>query len=122
MDELSERIKVLRDAGFVDERGARDLEAIAGVLTRECGVSRDSEVLGTLVTHVAAAIKRARDGEEVTPLDPAVIEEVRASPVYGKARRIQQEVLAAMSGKLSAPERDFVLVHVGGLLLSQASE
>lgn len=113
---------VLQQAGFVDEAGRRDLEAIARILTEECGVDRDNEVLGTLVTHVAAAIKRSHDGELIDALDPAIVDEVRSSAVYAEARRIQQEILAAMSNELSKSEQDFVLVHVGGLLTSQANE
>ncbi|MDO4428834.1 MAG: PRD domain-containing protein [Atopobiaceae bacterium] len=121
-DELSERMDVLQQAGFVDEAGRRDLEAIADILTTECGVSRDNEILGTLVTHVAAALKRARDGEDINPLDPAIVDDVRSSAVYDEARRIQQEIFAAMRSELSEPEQEFVLVHVGGLLMSQVDE
>lgn len=121
-DELSERMDVLQQAGFVDETGRRDLEAIADILTTECGVERDNEILGTLVTHVAAALRRARDGEAIDPLDPAVVDDVRSSPVYDEARRLQQEILAAMESELSEPEQEFVLVHVGGLLTSRADE
>lgn len=121
MDELDERIGVLHQCGFVDETGARDLEKIAEILVKECGVSRESEVLGTLVTHVAAAIKRVRDGEKVDPLSPEIVAEVKASPVHDEAERIQQLVIDAVTSELPQEEKDFVLVHVGGLLMSQAN-
>lgn len=122
MDELSERIEVLRSCGFVDDSGVRDLGMIAETLVCECGVSRDDEILGTLVTHVAAALKRARDGEKVNPLSADVIADVKESAVYPEALRIQQKILGSMENDLSADEGDFVLVHIGGLLLSQATK
>lgn len=122
MDELSERIEVLRSCGFIDDSGVRDLGMIAETLVCECGVSRDDEVLGTLVTHVAAALKRARDGEKVNPLSADVIADVKESAVYPEALRIQQKILGSMENDLSADEGDFVLVHIGGLLLSQATK
>lgn len=120
MDDLDERIEVLRSCGFIDDSGVRDLKKIAEILVSECGVSRDDEVLGTLVTHVAAALKRARDGEKINPLTSDVISDVKGSDVYPEALRIQQKILDSMENDLSADERDFVLVHVGGLLMSQA--
>ncbi len=121
MDELSERIEVLRSCGFVDDPGMRDLNRIAEVLVSECGVSRDDEVLGTLITHVAAALKRARDGEKINPLAADIISDVEDSEVYPEALRIQRELLDSMENDLSADERDFVLVHIGGLLMSRAT-
>lgn len=120
MDALDERIEVLRSCGFVDDSGVRDLSKIAEILVSECGVSRDDEVLGTLITHVAAALKRSRDGEKINPLAADVISDVKGSDIYPEALRIQQEILDSMENDLSADERDFVLVHVGGLLMSQA--
>lgn len=120
MDALDERIEVLRSCGFIDDSGVRDLSKISEILVSECGVSRDDEVLGTLVTHVAAALKRARDGEKINPLAADVISDVKGSDVYPEALRIQREILDSMENDLSDDERDFVLVHVGGLLMSQA--
>ena len=122
MSELDERIELLSTCGFVDESGKRDLETIARILTEKCGVDEDDEVLGTLVTHVAAALKRARDGEKINPLSADIVDDVKASPVYLEAARIQGELLEAMENDLSDDEKDFVLVHVGGLLMSQATE
>lgn len=122
MDELDERISILEQCGFVDATGRRDLEALADVVCQSCGVDRNDEVLGTLVTHVAAALKRARDGEKINPLSAEIVAEVRESPVYPEARRIQEAALAAMENELSEDEKDFVLVHVGGLLMAQATK
>ena len=121
MDELDERIGVLQACDFVDESGVRDLNRIAEILIAECGATRDDEVLGTLVTHVAAALKRAKDGEKVNPLSPDILADVRESAVFPEALRIQQELLNSMENVLPQDERDFVLMHVGGLLMSQAN-
>ena len=122
MDELDERISLLADCGFVDATGADDLRQIASTVMGECGVSRDNEALGALVTHVAAALKRARDGEEIDPLPPEIVDDIKGSAVYPDAQRISRELLDSMTNKLSAIEEDFVLVHVGGLLLAQAGK
>ena len=121
-DELDERIEVLRSCGFVDDVQAEELGRMAMILVEECGVSRESEVLATLVTHVAAALKRVREGEPVSPLSQEALDDVRESPVFEEALRIQREILGIITTELPNAEKDFVLVHVGGLLISQANE
>ena len=48
--------------------------------------------------------------------------EVRSSPAYAEAKRIRDELIDALGFELPEAEKDFVLVHVGGLLLLQANE
>lgn len=118
MDALSERIDILRGAGLIDGSGARDLERIADTLVAECAVSRDDARLAALVTHVAAAIDRARRGESVPPLSSDLVDEVRASALYPSIRHIGGEIFSSMENELPSDERDFVIVHIGGLLTS----
>lgn len=121
MSALDERIEILSSSGYIDESGRRDIESIACILTRECGVSRDNELLGTLITHVAAALKRSRDGEPIEPLSPEIVADVKASPIFQEASRIQHELLDAMEHRLSQDEKGFLLVHVSGLLIAQGA-
>lgn len=121
-DELDERIEVLRNCGFIDDAQAVELARMAETLVKECGTSRESEVLATLVTHVAAALKRVREGEPIDPLSQEALDDVRESPVYEEALRIREELLGIISTELPDAEKDFVLVHVGGLLISRANE
>lgn len=118
MDELEQRIDLLQQAGFVDETGRKDLDALVEVLTEGHGVPRDSEQLGSLVTHVAAAFKRAADGELIDPIAEEVYQGVKESEVYAEAEGIRDEIVAAMATQLSEDEKEFILVHVGGLLMA----
>lgn len=116
MDELEERISVLHDAGFIDESGVADLRAIVKILIEDNGFPKSDELMGPFVTHVAAAMKRARDGEAIEPLPDIVVDQIRASASGSKAKEIQQTLLRAMKHELSQDEQDFVLVHVSGML------
>ena len=69
MGELDQRIDVLQQSGFVDEIGREDLEKLVKVLTQDYGFPHSDELLGVLVTHVAAALKRQRDGEVINPIE-----------------------------------------------------
>ena len=118
MDDLEQRIEILQQSGFFDESGRRDLDAMIRVLAGKYGFPRNDETLGVLVTHVAAALKRQKDGEEINPIDAGVLQDVRSSDVYPEAKKIQTDVVDAMEHKLPEAEKDFILVHVGGLLMN----
>lgn len=118
MDGLEQRLEILQQSGFFDESGRRDLDAMIRVLAGEYGFPRNDETLGVLVTHVAAALKRQKDGEEINPIDAGVLQDVRSSDVYPEAKKIQADVVDAMEHKLPEAEKDFILVHVGGLLMN----
>lgn len=118
MDGLEQRLEILQQIGFFDESGRRDLDAMIRVLAVKHGFPRNDETLGVLVTHVAAALKRQKDGEEINPIDAGVLKDVRASDVYPEAKKIQTDVIDAMEHKLPEAEKDFILVHVGGLLMN----
>lgn len=118
MDGLEQRLEILQQSGFFDESGRRDLDAMIRVLAEKYGFPRNDETLGVLVTHVAAALKRQKDGEEINPIDAGVLQDVGSSDVYPEAKKIQTDVVDAMEHKLPEAEKDFILVHVGGLLMN----
>ena len=91
MGELDQRIDVLQQSGFVDEIGREDLEKLVKVLTQDYGFPHSDELLGVLVTHVAAALKRQRDGEVINPIEGDILEDVISSKVYPEAREIKDE-------------------------------
>lgn len=88
MDGLEQRLEILQQSEFFDESGRRDLDAMIRVLAGKYGLPRNDETLGVLVTHVAAALKRQKDGEEINPIDAGVLQDVRSSDVYPEAKKI----------------------------------
>lgn len=122
MGDLRERMLLLRDAEVVDDSGLRDLEVVMRLLEEETGVDEKSPQLAALVTHVAMALSRRRSRESVVPVADDVMEDVRESPVYSEALRIQRMIASRMQNELPEDEWEYVLVHVGGLLMSVADD
>lgn len=118
MDELDQRTDILKQSGFVDETGRKDLEKLVQVLTQEYGFPHSDELLGVLVTHVAAALKRQHDGEAINPIENDILEDVKSSRVYPEAKEIKDRIVASMTNQLSPDEENFILVHVGGMLMN----
>lgn len=118
MDKLDERIEFLCQSGFVNEVGKHNLEELVHILTLECGVSRTNKHVVMLITHVAMALKRTTTGEQVNPISESALKEVRESSVADEAIRVQTMLLNAMENNLSEDEKNYVLVHVGSLLMA----
>lgn len=119
---LDERISVLHQAGFVNESERRSLEGVVDVLTVKYGFDRESDVLGSLVTHVAVSMKRMREGEQIEPMPQEALDDVAASEQYPKVQEITREVIGALAVDVPEREREFILVHVGGLVVSSQQE
>lgn len=123
MGELTERMETLRSVGIVDEVGYRDLERAVSLVSEACGIGAEDERLAPLVTHLAAAFGRGNGGETVCPISPHVLADVKASPLYPRMVEICDALTRSFENSLSEDERDFLLVHVGGLLATvQAQE
>lgn len=123
MGELTERIETLRSLGVVDEAGYRDLRRAVSLVSEVCGIGAEDERLAPLATHLAAAFGRGSNGEAVCPLGPQVLADVKGSPLYPRIVEICDALTRSFENSLSEDERDFLLVHVGGLLAAvQAQE
>ena len=120
MSGIDERMALLRAAGIVDDAGQLALEALVRVVTLETGADANDPRLASLVTHVAAALRRAGAGEAVEPIPNEVMTDVRESPVWPEVQRLRQLIEKETAIALSADEWNFVLVHLGGLLMSES--
>lgn len=118
MDELTHRICLLREGGVVSESGCRDLVTAVCLLAEKCSLDRDDERLVPFVTHLAAAIGRADDGEAVAQMSRSTLEEVQSSDLYPEIADVCDRLITAMENRLSDDERDYLIVHIGGLLTS----
>lgn len=118
MREVFERIEILKQAGFVDKNDAESLKNVVALIEHECGPAESDEHIGIIITHIAAALKRNVEEEEIAPINQQALEEVYASPVFPKANRIANDISDMFAERLSKDEFDFVLVHIAGLLVA----
>ena len=119
MDEqLKERIEMLTTCGFVEDSGRNDLYKIADILENKYQIPVDDDTAGVLITHIAAALKRAREGEKVEPLEADILAQVSEIQEYETALSIRKTILEEMANELSPDEQDFLLVHIGTILQS----
>ena len=122
MDELDQRIEVLHQAGIIDEIGKADLGKIIQILTIDYGIDRNSELLGSLVTHIAASFKRLREGEKIVPIAREVLADVKSNEFYPKSLEIEKKIANSITNKISVDEEEFILVHIAGLLTAAQTD
>lgn len=118
-DQLQTRIDVLAKAGFVNEAGKADLEAVVRVLTGSYDIPADDRAVGGIVTHLAAALKRLETGEEVQPFAPELVQQVLDSGDHPLASQIATDVFRAISVELPDDERVYVVAHVESIILAE---
>lgn len=117
---LQERLSILKEAGMMDEGVEKTVHHIVHKLKKD-GVQTVDETIGMFLTHLIAAINRAKNNEAIAEVDLALKEELQKNPFYGKVHSYFSE-LEEMSGiKLEESEE----VYVGGylcILLAQGKE
>ena len=83
---LLTRLNVLLDAKKIDEDIIRVVDVFVKETESELGIALTEDNASMFVTHIAMALARIKDGEEIKPIDDALLgEEVTTSPIYPKA-------------------------------------
>ena len=120
---LLTRLNLLLDAGNVDE----DIIRVVGVFVKETeselGITLTEDNGSMFVTHIAMALARMRDGEEIMPIDNALLgEEVTTSPIYPKIPTIIRRVENQTDIKIPEAEYGYVALHLCALYVAALEE
>lgn len=114
--DLEKRLQLLESSGQVD---ADVTEFIASSLERigeRLGLAVDDESFGRLATHLAMALQRARDGEQVESWEVDHSDELARFPAeVSLAGSLIAEAQDRLGAQLAPPERDFVALHLAAL-------
>jgi transcriptional antiterminator len=109
---LHDRIVLLRESDQIDSDVADFLAWALQEIERRTGMEVSEATFGTLCTHTALALQRARNGDQVESWH-ARHEELRDFPW---ATELGEEIAGAAETRLgvslSRPERDFIALHL----------
>lgn len=113
-EELYERLEILEGGGLTSEGATRYCGQVIEILLSE-KADVDEEKIAVFITHLAMAAQRALNGQEETPIDQNVLEEVKMEIIYPKAAAFADEMLAIGIVAFSQTEKDFLIVHLCNL-------
>ena len=114
--DIMTRINLLRESEFSTEEDYDDLCAIVRLFKEGYKIEVTEENGGFMITHMAAAFRRNRIGEEILPLDEAVWEDVTETPEFALAGEIIKAIEAQITNPISEKERKFFFLHICSVL------
>ena len=114
--DIMERIGLLLQCGFSDKEDYDDLCKIISIFRDDFKIELTEENSGVMITHMAAAFKRNTTGEEISPLDESVFEDVEDSDMYALANEIVTKIESGIENRITGEERKFFLLHICTLL------
>lgn len=118
MNELLERMDMLLEINMVTDDEYTDLKKIVNILNEHTNVLITDETAGVFITHIAAAMKRQRDEEQLNQLDQSVIDEIRGCEEFVYAEDLTSKMLSAIQTSLPENEINFMYLHLCNILKS----
>lgn len=118
MNELLERIDMLLEINMVTDYEYTDLKKIVDILNEHTNVLITDETVGVFITHIAAAMKRQRDKEQLHQLDQVAIDEIRECKEYVYAEDLTTKIVTAIQTSLPENEINFMYLHLCNILKS----
>ncbi len=107
---LSERIKILQDAGLIGEESAGFAEKTGRILMDR--FQNQGDAVSVFVTHLAMAVQRIMMNEQVDEVDDIIWQEVKNSEHCQKANELLKLVLAQAPCEIPESERRFLIIHL----------
>ncbi|MDQ0362090.1 PRD domain-containing protein [Breznakia pachnodae] len=118
MNELLERIDMLLEINMVTDYEYTDLKKIVDILNEHTNVLITDETAGVFITHIAAAMKRQRDKEQLNQLEQSVVDEIRGCEEYVYAEDLTNKIVTAIQTSLPENEIHFMYLHLCNILKS----
>lgn len=114
---VTERLKIMENAGMISEKVAVFCTNAAGMILKEKG-DADEEKLNMFITHLAMAADRMEKGNDnEIQISPDILEEVKKEEVYKCACSVQQQILQLTELEFTQTETDFLTVHICNVLM-----
>lgn len=112
----SERIKILQEAGLINEAAAAFADKAESVLQNR--YPQNSEAINVFITHLAMASQRIQNKEPVEQVDDVIWEEVKNSEHCQEACKLLQEILLDAPCDIPEGECRFLIIHLCNILNS----
>jgi transcriptional regulatory protein LevR len=113
---LEERLSLLQGSEQVDGDVAAFMRKSLAELGARLGLEVTDEHFGTLCTHTALALQRARDGASISSWETDHSDELGAHPCeVAAAEEFADGAESILSVEVPAQEREFIALHLASL-------
>ncbi|QIX98403.1 MULTISPECIES: PRD domain-containing protein [Cedecea] len=118
---MEDRLNLLCDAGVIDRDICDGMKQVVAQLETRWAIPLQNDQGTMAITHMANALMRSRRGEEVGPLDPELLAEIKADSVFGEVEQVHHALLVPFSVQLHPNEEGYLLANLFSLWLIHKS-
>lgn len=112
---LKERLNLLKESGQIDKSTVQNLHDFIKIIEDRLNVKITEENGSMFVTHMAMAITRIKAGEEITPLEDSLLEELESTPVYHEIPILISKFEKESGIIIPQSEYGYISLHLGNL-------
>ncbi|EBD0364576.1 TPA: PRD domain-containing protein [Salmonella enterica subsp. enterica serovar Muenchen] len=116
---MEERLKLLCDAGVIDPDIRDGMLNVMNMLEKVWGISVRNEQGEMALTHMANALMRSRNGEEIAPLDNGLLSEMTSSSDWSQLSLIHQSMLDSFDVTIHPNEEGYLMVNLFSLWMER---
>lgn len=112
---MENRLNVLYEANVIDE----DIKDACMNIHRDIFVEKSlhkKEAYETLMTHLAMASQRIKEGLSVDKMDAVILNELKDQDLYEESQKFYGMIQSYFSFELPEEEKDYITLHLLNLL------
>ena len=115
-DQLALRLETLVQGDIITPEEYLLLEEAAELMEKHCGSPLTDNHGGMFLSHLAMAIHRTRQGEDVVCPADIGVQQLTSYPQYPAACRLTADILALLGLSLPQGEVEYMHIHICNLL------
>lgn len=112
---LKERLVILQQAGQIDDATVKSIEKFIKLIEEKLNIKVTEENGSMFVTHIAMAISRLKNGEEIAPLDDLLLSELKGTRIYPKIPSLIKELEERLKINIPESEYGYIALHLANL-------
>lgn len=112
---LKQRLMILEGSGQIQKETTLAIENFVRIVENEFNIEITEENGSMFVTHIAMAISRIIAGEEITPLDDLLLDELKSTPAYESIPSLIKQLEDELDIIIPESEYGYIGLHLGAL-------
>ncbi len=114
-DMLLMRLNLLSDAGEIDEDIIKIIIEFTKIIEKELSIIITEENGQMFITHMAMTLSRMKKGEEISPMDDSLLDEVKTSATYNKVPLLINKIEEKFNIDIPESELGYIALHLCNL-------
>jgi hypothetical protein len=116
---METRLQILHDAQVIDKDVYHGMLAVIARLEQHWNLRIRQAQGEMMITHMANAMMRARQGDIIPAIDAEILAEITRSDFYANIQEMHHDLLSLFAFTVPEYEQGYLLANLYGLVLAQ---